>query len=944
MSMSPKQGAVILFLFCPLAWAKDTKLADMPVPSLPSAHVLPHNALLNNTPVANPLSVADIEQKLASLQATRADKLPTFRVFDGLDEPTLKSTSVARLADNAQAFGQNTPNDSDTALLNNTDDNAVLLADGLFTNDVFNYTSDGIMPDGTTPNHTANDTAKTPKRATPNVIKRLYNRLFNDGVEGLARLNATIYLQERQLDDVASQLSADDMLATSTDQLTSGLWQKNNRQQKEQPKTPNHKTRIKADHSKQPFRNIKAALDNITIDSMGASAIAMPRLTQTINAAARAVGYYDMEFELVDKGAGKIDVIIHTLGKPVLVNSYGIDIRHQGDTLPVIQEILANAPKRGDIFYHGEYETTKADIDQLSNEYGFFDGRWLNHAVDVILPDNTADVSLVYDTGERYVFDDVVFFTVDDKGNYTTDPNQLPVQPALLQKLLNFQKGDGYQANQVAKLANQINATRYFDNTNIEVVYPKKSTNSPNAQTDTPAASLADVETVELDDDTLATISPIDFSPSKDILTKLDQVSNKASELLNLPSNQLVAYQHKNSSILGRLSQLVSNIAKFVLPDESKDTHTLNVANAGEFLHKKQADTVYQDKKIPLYVFVASDKPRQAQIGLGYGSDTGWRATTKFEHNLINKDGYQAGVDLAYSALEKQAVAHVSRPLSHPINDTLTTNLKYQQKNIKQSADSFGLSSRTLEAGVYRTLLNENSWNYTYSLRYKLDKLDSHADPATWQNLPVRFLDKPIQKALLAGISINKQSGDTLNPLQGYQQNYTLELGARSALSDANMAILRAGVGGVYSFGNNLYGQNRAHQLVGRLNFGYLWSDDFENVPYKLRFFTGGDQSIRGYDHESLSPVNALGYRTGGQSLAVGSVEYNYELKDGLRVATFADVGGAYQKNFAGKTHVGAGIGVRYASPVGTVRVDLATPIGEPKTSVKLHFLIGLPF
>ena len=86
------------------------------------------------------------------------------------------------------------------------------------------------------------------------------------------------------------------------------------------------------------------------------------------------------------------------------------------------------------------------------------------------------------------------------------------------------------------------------------------------------------------------------------------------------------------------------------------------------------------------------------------------------------------------------------------------------------------------------------------------------------------------------------------------------------------------------------------------------------------------------------------GYLVGGQILAVGSAEYNYEVKEGLRAAIFADVGGAYDKHFSNKTNIGAGVGIRWASPVGVVRVDAAKAIQQDGSPIRLHFLIGLPF
>lgn len=921
MKRCEKLSYYFLLIFCTQAWAKQT------------------------------VNIDDIEQKLSALQNMTTNTPQAFATFGHLADQSLQTVAVARITD------ETTPLSDDVIQTINQDLDENL--DKVFDTLIDDWS--GVPHDK--PTDQTNDVEQvvdTPtsvvKKSRPNVVKRLYNRLFNDGVENQQRLNASIYIQTAVLDKdgktVGGSVSLSDeaILNTPTQHLVNSSWAY------EADMTDFLKNsqfvRQKADVSAEPFKNIKASLDNIATDSASDMNIAMPRLRQAVNDAAHAVGYYELDFRLEDKGAGKIDVIIQKLGEPVKIDTSLIDVRGIDD-LTQFNQTPKDTLKISDIFHHGEYETAKADIGRLSSDYGFFDGRWLDNSVDVILPDNTADVSLIYDAGERYVFDDVVFFTVDEQGNFTTDTDKLPVKPELLTKLLTFKKGDNYENKRINALANNLTATRYFDNTNVEVIYPQLPNDVSAQETDTaqPNADQPNAnevldqinQTVVLDSQTIATVSPIDFSPSQDVLAKLQKVQDKAQKMLDLPKNQLLGQTTQNKSLLGKLSSAISKTAKLILPDESDDV--VVGASPLQFANKKSAQAVYEDKKVPLYVFVASEKPRQAQVGIGYGTDTGVHATAKFEHNLINKDGYQAGVDLAYSGIERTATAYVSRPLSHPINDKLSANLQYKEEAINQGVGNFELSSRTLKAGLSRTKIWDNDWHATYGLRYRLDELDSHSDRTTWQDLPVKFIDgKPIQKALLAGITLNRYVGDTLNPLRGYQQNYSLQVGSKSALSDANMAILRAGVGGVYSFGNNLYGKDRKHQLVGRLDLGYLWSDNFDNVPYKMRFFTGGDQTIRGYDYESLSPVNRFGYLTGGQSLAVGSFEYNYEIKEGLRTAVFADVGNAYDKKFSGDTKIGAGVGIRYASPVGTVRVDLATPIGEDKARIKLHFLIGVPF
>ena len=72
--------------------------------------------------------------------------------------------------------------------------------------------------------------------------------------------------------------------------------------------------------------------------------------------------------------------------------------------------------------------------------------------------------------------------------------------------------------------------------------------------------------------------------------------------------------------------------------------------------------------------------------------------------------------------------------------------------------------------------------------------------------------------------------------------------------------------------------------------------------------------------------------------MAVGTAEYNYEFMKDLRLAVFGDIGNAYDKGFTNDTKIGAGVGVRWASPVGQVRVDVATGVKEEGNPIKLHF------
>ena len=111
-------------------------------------------------------------------------------------------------------------------------------------------------------------------------------------------------------------------------------------------------------------------------------------------------------------------------------------------------------------------------------------------------------------------------------------------------------------------------------------------------------------------------------------------------------------------------------------------------------------------------------------------------------------------------------------------------------------------------------------------------------------------------------------------------------------------------------------------------------------LPPELRFFAGGDRSLRGYGYQELGPVNDAGLVSGGKYLAVISGEYEYALNETWAVAGFADVGNAFDaQNSDLKTGIGAGL--RWRSPVGVVRIDVAAAIDEVGTPLRLHLIIG---
>ncbi len=173
---------------------------------------------------------------------------------------------------------------------------------------------------------------------------------------------------------------------------------------------------------------------------------------------------------------------------------------------------------------------------------------------------------------------------------------------------------------------------------------------------------------------------------------------------------------------------------------------------------------------------------------------------------------------------------------------------------------------------------------------------------------------------------------DFLNPREGF----AIAAEARAAPSgfgDAAFAQLRADARLLRPVGE----QDR---WFVRLQLGALWTDDFAAMPPTLRYFAGGDRSLRGFGYQTLGPPNELGNVAGGRYLAIGTFEYERHLTGAFGLAGFVDAGNAFNAgdfNLA----VGAGLGLRWRSPLGLVRLDLAHPFKGDGKGLRLHLLIG---
>ncbi|BCW90540.1 Outer membrane protein assembly factor BamA [Alphaproteobacteria bacterium SO-S41] len=187
-------------------------------------------------------------------------------------------------------------------------------------------------------------------------------------------------------------------------------------------------------------------------------------------------------------------------------------------------------------------------------------------------------------------------------------------------------------------------------------------------------------------------------------------------------------------------------------------------------------------------------------------------------------------------------------------------------------------------------------------------------------------------------------ANDLFDPTEGFRASVRIGpyIGWNGDLR--NFTILEA-VGSAYL----PLDEEKTWVLAGRLRLGSIVGDGRDDIPLPKRFFAGGGGSIRGYSYKRAGPIDADDRPIGGASVVEFNGEVRWRINEDFGAAVFVDAGGAFESNIPGQGgdwFIGAGAGVRYYSPIGPVRLDVAAPInarsGEP--GVQIYVSIGQAF
>ena len=326
------------------------------------------------------------------------------------------------------------------------------------------------------------------------------------------------------------------------------------------------------------------------------------------------------------------------------------------------------------------------------------------------------------------------------------------------------------------------------------------------------------------------------------------------------------------------------------------------------------------NQHVPVTIDLATRPRRAYSAGAGVSTDNGPRLRLNYEDRFINRRGHRLNADLALSTLQQEPSLSYVVPLTDPVNDSLRFSAGFQ----RQETDSY--TSNTSRIGVTWRSLVWNNWVQNVFVNYQSEK-------AELNNVTEERLIAPTRtNSTISGINWARTRADNpIYPTNGWRLFLQASGAHENLLSDMTFAQLYGSAKLIHSIGPG--------RLILRTEAATTLADELLELPVSVRFFTGGDQSVRGYQFNALGAANNNGEVVGGKHLLVGSVEYDLPVYGGWSVAAFLDSGNSFQ-DFGNMTlKESAGLGVRWLSPIGPIRVDIAKGLDDG--GFRFHITMG---
>jgi translocation and assembly module TamA len=319
------------------------------------------------------------------------------------------------------------------------------------------------------------------------------------------------------------------------------------------------------------------------------------------------------------------------------------------------------------------------------------------------------------------------------------------------------------------------------------------------------------------------------------------------------------------------------------------------------------------DGQVAVSIRAQATSRRTLLLGAGFATDTGPRVRADLRYRRVNDRGHRARISALASTVLSEVTGEYRLPYGDPTHEWLAfkASVGYEETDTSQSL-RYGV-------GISRSHRRGRHWTETSYADYLIDDFEV-GDQAGRSRL------------LLVGTGWTRTTTiDAPRPTRGRTINLDIRGASKAVLSDTDFVQIVFRGKQILPFGQRF-------RLIGRASGGWTWKEEFDDLPPAIRFFAGGDNSVRGYGFEELGPEENDEV-IGGSKLLTGSLELDALVRPDWSVALFADAGSAF--NDSPDFSRSVGLGVRWYSPLGPFRLDLAHPLDDPGHDFRIHVSLG---
>ncbi|WP_419832853.1 autotransporter assembly complex protein TamA [Endozoicomonas atrinae] len=325
------------------------------------------------------------------------------------------------------------------------------------------------------------------------------------------------------------------------------------------------------------------------------------------------------------------------------------------------------------------------------------------------------------------------------------------------------------------------------------------------------------------------------------------------------------------------------------------------------------------DAEVPIFVSVIPKTAWELETGIGFSTDEGPRVSLSIDNPWMDEKGHSFTSDIKVSQKVQELSGRYKIPYGNPLLEYYSLDGGYQRTTIQDT------DSQLVSASINKWKKRLGNWDQDFFIRVDYENY-------------TQGLQNSSNLLLIPGMSFDRRKvvGNPMDPRSGHLYNIKIETSAKAWQSDADFIKVWGRAKWLTTFFKH-------HRFISRIEQGAIWVDEIKNIPPSIRFFTGGDQTVRGYSYDSISPRDSSGQLIGGQYLSVASIEYDYEIIDNWRIAFFVDSGtstNSYKQDQV-EWKTGIGPGIRWVTPLGPLKLDFAFAISEPGSPWRIHFSMG---